>query len=399
MIALHRPALARRLAGGLAITALALTSLLPAASHTRAATSHAANDTLTIGWDPETVTLDPAANANNPDIWVMVNIYDQLLRVGSDGNTIKPDLATSYDVSKDGKIYTFHLRHNVLFQDGTKLTSQDVKFSLLRAAEPTRGWSFLLTAIKGVDTPDANTVKVTLNRPWGPFLSDVTLFTTGIYPEAYFKKVGAKYMSSHPVGTGPYAFEEWKKGQYLRLKKNPAYWDAAKYPMQHVEYDLLPDDNTKLVKVEAGELDVDYRLPYNLVNQLKSNAAVQVQINPSTRTQYLAFQTQVAPFQDVHVRQAINHAIDRAAIVKAITYGYGKPANSFMPIGSLDYDPNIPVPSYDLALAKRYLAASPVPNGFAMTMEVGAGVAVDNEVAQVVQQELAQLNIKVSIRS
>src|SRR5262249_47111084 len=162
-------------------------------------------------------------------------------------------------------------------------------------------WSFLLTAMKSIDTPDANTVIIHVKHPWGPFLSDMTLFTVGIYPEAYFKKVGASYMSAHPIGTGPYIFEKWVKGQYLRIKKNPNYWDAAHYPMQHVEYDLLPNDNTKLLKLQAGELDVDYRLPYNLIASLKSNTAVQVQINPSTRTQYLAFQTQMAPFGDVNV--------------------------------------------------------------------------------------------------
>ena len=397
MIATHRPALTRRLAGGLAIAALALTSLLPAASHTRAATSHAANDTLTIGWSPETVTLDPAGPGQNPDIYVMVNIYNQLLKVANDGNTIQPDLATSYDISKDGKTYTFHLRPNVTFTNGMKLTSEDVRFALVRAAETQRSWAYLLTAMKSVTAPDPLTVKITLKYAWGPFLADMSFFTCGVYPEAYFKKVGETGMVAHPIGSGPYALQEWKKGQYLRLQKNPGYWDAAKYPMQHVEFDLLPSDNTKIVQVQGGQLDVDYFLPPSQVAALKGSSAARVQMDTSTRTGYFALQTKVAPLGDVNVRQAINHAINRPAIVKALLYGYGKPANSFLPVGSLFYDPNLPVPSYDPALAKQFLAKSSVPNGFNMTIEVGTGAALNGQLAQVIQQELAPLGIKVTV--
>lgn len=393
-----RPKLLQPLAAAAVLASIALGSTLPMARTQHAVAASNAGNTLTIGWDPETATLDPAANANNPDIWVMVNIYDQLLRVAPDGNTIVPDLATSWSASKDGQTYTFNLRKNVKFTDGETLTSADVKFCLLRAAEPSRGWSFLLTAIKSIDTPDPNTVVVHLKHTWGPFLADMTLFTDGVYPEAYFKKVGASGLSAHPVGTGPYTLDSWVKGQYVRLVKNPNYWDAAKYPMPYIEYDLIPNDNTKLLKLESGELDVDYRLPYNLVGALKSNSSVRVRFDKSTRTQYLAFNTNVKPFGDVNVRQAISHAIDRSAIVKAITYGYGTVANSFVPVGALDYDPNVPVPTYDVKLAKQYLAKSSVPNGFTMTYEVGAGKAVEDQIAQVVQQELAAIGIKVQIK-
>ena len=248
-----RSNLARPLAAAALLGSLAMGSTLPMARGQHAFATSNPSNTLTIGWDPETATLDPAANANNPDIWVMVNIYDQLLRVAPDGNTIVPDLATSWSASKDSLTYTFNLREGVKFTDGETLTSADVKFCLLRAAEPARGWSFLLTAIKSIDTPDSSTVVIHLKHPWGPFLADMTLFSDGVYPEAYFKKVGAAGLSAHPVGTGPYALDSWVKGQYVRLVKNPNYWDAARYPMPYVEYDLIPNDNTKLLKLQAGD--------------------------------------------------------------------------------------------------------------------------------------------------
>jgi peptide/nickel transport system substrate-binding protein len=168
--------------------------------------------------------------------------------------------------------------------------------------------------------------------------------------------------------------------------------------MQYVKFELIPSDTTRLLEVEAGELDVDNILPYNQIATLKSSATAMAKIDRSTETYYFLFNTKVKPFDDVNVRQAISHAINRAAIVKAVTYGYGKPANSFLPAGALYYDSSIPVPTYSLALAKQYLAKSSVPHGFAMTMETPAADSVANEEAQIVQQELAALRINVTIK-
>lgn len=376
------------------MVALALSIVAPATHQARAASQQS----LSIGWSTETKTLDPGATGQNPDIWVMVNIYDALLRLGPDGKTIQPNLATSYAVAKDGKTYTFRLRKGVKFHDGSTLTSSDVQFSLMRTATKNPGWSFLYKAVKAVDAPNPTTLVVHLKYPWGPFLADMTFFAGGVYPAAYFKKVGAKGLAQHPIGTGPYQLDTWRKGQYLRLKKNAAYWDAASYPLQQVEYDLIPSDNTRLLKVQAGELDVDNVLPYNQVAALKGNSAATAQINTSTETQYFTFNTKVKPFNDVNVRQAISHAINRAALAKAVTYGLGTPANSFIPYGALYYNAGIPLVAYDVALAKSLLAKSTVPHGFSMTMETNAGDTVGNEEAQILQQELAPLGIKMTIK-
>ncbi len=402
MTSLRRPRIARRaLAAGL-LAALTLAGATHAAPARVQAAHSAAGDpsTLSIGWAIETKTLDPVNNSQNPDIWVMVNIYDQLLRVGPDGKTIQPDLATSYDVAKSGTVFTFHLRKGVTFQDGTPFKASDVKFALDRAVDKKQNptWSFTLTAVKTVEAPDSSTVRITLKHPWGPFLSDIALFDTGVYPEAYFKKVGEKGLSARPIGTGPYALDQWKRGQYLRLKKNTRYFNASAFPMSKVEYDLIPSDNTRLLKVEAGELDVDNVLPYNQITQVAHSNSAAVVIDTSTQTNYLTFNTAVAPFNDVNVRQAINHSIDRAALVKAVLYGHGTPANSFIPAGALFHDSGIPVPSYDPSLAKKLLAKSGHPHGFTMTQEVSAGSSVDLETAVILKQEVAPLGIKINIK-
>jgi peptide/nickel transport system substrate-binding protein len=396
MILHSRLPLARRLGAAALLTALAIGGAIPVGRHVASAAGPTAANTLSIGWDPETKELDPATNGQNPDIWVMVNIYDQLLRVGPDGNKIEPDLATSWNISKDGKVYTFHLRPNVKFTNGAALTSADVKYSLDRAVKG-QSWGYLLTAIKSVATPDPLTVTVTLKQPWGPFLADMSFFTCGVYPADYFKKVGSSGLSQHPIGSGPYMLQTWVKGQYLRLQKNPNYWDAASYPMQYIEFDYLPNDNTKLLKLQGGELDVDWNFPPSQIAALQGSQAAHVAKDVSTKTTYLLFQTQTKPLNDVNVRQAINHAIDRAALVKAVLVGNGSPANSFLPVGSLFYDPNLPVPAYNLTLAKQYMAKSSVPHGFNMTMEIPSGKAEDNQIAQIIQQEVAPLGIKLNI--
>lgn len=401
MIPHRRIHLSRRLAASAILSLLVLSSAgYTVPGHVQAAAPAASTraNTLTLGWAIETQTLDPVNNPQNRDIWVMNNIYDYLLRTSNNGVSLTPDLATSWTINSAGTVYTFHLRPGATFHNGQKVTAADVKFCLDRARDPKQAWSFTLTAIKSVAAPNASTVVVRLKRTWAPFLSDVSLFDTGIYPAAYFKKVGASYMSSHPVGTGPYMFESWKHGQYLRLKKNPSYWMAGAFPLQRIEYDLIPDANTRLLKVEAGELDVDNVLPPNQIAAVKSNPAVQVVIDPSTETHYYAFNSKVAPFGNVNVRQAISHAIDRAAIVKAVLFGYGTPANSFIPKGAIDYDPNIPVPAYDLKLARSYLSKSSVPHGFSTTLEVDAGNTEYNQTAQIVQSELAPLGIKITIK-
>ncbi len=386
-----------RLAGRL--VAATLLCVVGFGGHTGSARVHAADsgptqsNTLSIGWSFEATGLDPVGYDNNPEIWTLVNIYDQLLRVAPDGNTLVPDLATSWSVGTGGLVYTFHLRPNVVFQNGAKLTAQDVKFDLDRARDPKAQWGWTLAAIKNVAAPDPSTVVITLIHPWAPLLSDLSLFDTGIYPEAYFKQVGAKGLATHPIGTGPYMLDQWKRGQYVLFKKNPDYFNAAAYPMPYVKYELISNDNTRLLEVQTGALDVDTVLPYNLIAQVQTNAAVQVQINPGTEITYLTINTQVKPLNEANVRLAISHAIDRAAIVKAVLYGHGKAANSFMPAGAIDWDPSIPVPSHDLTLARKLLAASSVPHGFSMTIEVPSGNSVYNEVAQIIQSELAPLGI------
>ena len=392
----RRKALPGRTRAFLLAGVLALSAALPAARHI--APAHAASDTLVIGWPLSPQTFDAPNMPDNPSIWVAVNLYDKLLSPGNDGTSLHPDLATSWDISKDQKVYTFHLRPDATFTNGAPVTAADVKFSLDRLRNPKQIWSFLETAIDHIDVVDTHTVRITLKFPWAPFLSDVAVFSAAIYPEAYFKKVGAGGLAAHPIGSGPYELTSFQPGQSVVITKNTKYWDAASYPIQRVEFRVIPNDTSRLLQVQSGDLDVDNVLAPNLVAQLKGSASAQPALYPSTYIQYLQPNHQVKPWQDLKVRQAINYAIDRNAINHAVYYGYATPANSFMAKGAVDWDPNIKAPTQNLALARKLLSESSVPHGFTMTYEIPAGEVAYNQMAVLFEQEVAPLGIKVNIK-
>src|SRR5947209_8181124 len=207
-----RPRVGRRALLTASLLGLLLASGALARAHVAngaSANAPTSKNTLTIGWSIETKTLDAAGNSQNPDIWVQVNIYDRLVRVGPDGKTIVPDLATSWRMSNGGRAYTFTLRPGTTFQNGKPITAKDVAFCINRARKPAAAWSWTLTAVQNVTAVNSSTVRFTLKHPWGPFLSDLSLFDAGIYPQAYFNKVGASGMATHPVGSGPYKFSTW----------------------------------------------------------------------------------------------------------------------------------------------------------------------------------------------
>jgi peptide/nickel transport system substrate-binding protein len=168
--------------------------------------------------------------------------------------------------------------------------------------------------------------------------------------------------------------------------------------MQAVEYKLIPNDNTRLLQTEAGQLDVDNVLPFNQITAVQKSGKAQVQINNSTETQYIVPYDKLPQFADVNVRQAINHAIDRAGLVKAVLFGHGTPASSFMPQGALWWNSSLKAPTFDLKLAQSYMKKSKYPKGFTMQMEVPSGDSVSNEIDVILKSELAPLGIKLNLR-
>ena len=182
-----------------------------------------------------------------------MSIYDQLVRVDNSGTTLEPALAEKWEISPDGLTYTFHLRKDVIFSDGTPLKASDVKFSIDRAKTNKKsGWTFTLEPLKEITTPDDSTVVMTLTQPWAPFLADIAMFNSSIISEAFAKKIGEDKLVEQTMGTGPFALVEWKKGEYITLKKNEHYWDKGLPYLDQIKITVVPDDNNRILQLQGG---------------------------------------------------------------------------------------------------------------------------------------------------
>jgi peptide/nickel transport system substrate-binding protein len=335
---------------------------------------------------------------DNNSIWILEQITQPLFTVTSNGKGVMPWLATGYTVSSNQLTYTITLRKGVKFSTGTPISSKDVQFSLEQTMAATNGWGYIDSAIKSVQAPSAGTVVINLKYKWAPILADLALFANGIVPDNYGGKSETAFYNA-PIGTGPFKFDYWHKGSALKLIKNTYYWQPGKPYLNSVTWTDVPNDNTRQLQVTSGQAQIDQYPAWSTVAQLKSTSGVTLSLFNSTETTYLTFNEHVAPFQDVNVRRAISFAIDRTALVKAVLFGNGQPANSLFSPNVPYYDAGSGGLQYNVAAAKAALAKSSVPHGFTTTLLLPSGNSDYATIATIVQSELKPLGIKVNIQT
>jgi peptide/nickel transport system substrate-binding protein len=364
-------------------------------SHSAATPQHGGS--ITIARIEDSQSFDKTNVFQNESIWLAEQIMEPLYTVTANGKSEKPWLATGYKVSNGGKTYTFTLRNGVKFSNGQPMTSADVKFSLDDARAQSKGWGFLDTAIKNITAPTPDTVVVHLKYKWAPFLADIALFANGIIPN-HFAGQSRKAFYSHPIGTGPFMWDKRVVGQSVTFQRNPNYWQKGKPYLDSVTWTYVTDENTRALQLQGNQIQVDEFPPFNSISKLQHTNGVTMTLFPSTRTDYLVMNEQYAPLADVHVRRAISYAIDRQAIVKSVLFGYGKPANSFLPPQVPFYSPNAGGLQFNMAKAKAEMAKSKYPKGFKVSLLVGAGAQVESANGQILQNQLKQLGIDVSFK-
>jgi peptide/nickel transport system substrate-binding protein len=352
---------------------------------------------LVIDRSNDAVSMNKTTTFDNSSIYVMEQIMEPLFTVSNDGKTVKPWLATGYTVSANKLTYTIKLRSGVKFSNGQPMTAADVKFSIDQdTATGTTGWGYINSAIKQVVAVNPSTVQLDLKYAWAPILADLSLFSNGIIPNNYGGETKTAFYT-HPIGTGPFEWDVWKKGQYIKLVKNPHYWQPGKPYLNSVQFDVVPDASTRQLQLQGNQADIDTFPDWSTFSTLKSTPGVVATAFPSTEIDYLTFNEKKAPFTDVHVRQAISDAIDRTALVNAVLFGNGKAGNSlFMP--GLPYYDAAGGETYNLTAAKKALAESSVPHGFSTTLQIASGNANESAAAQIVQSELKPLGITLNIQ-
>jgi peptide/nickel transport system substrate-binding protein len=225
----------------------------------------------------------------------------------------------------------------------------------------------------------------------------MAIYPNGIIPNNYAGMTKAQFLM-HPIGTGPFMLGTWTQGQELKLVRNPSYWQKGLPYLDSVTFTDVGDDTTRINQLKGGQANVIEFPPFSSLQSLSRTPNVVVKEFPADRVDFLMMNNAQAPFNDVHVRLAIAYSVDRAAMIRALLFGYGKPANSYLPPELAFYDPNAPGPQYDPAKAKAEMALSSHPGGFTATLLIVGGNTIQTQLAQIVQQEVAPLGITLTIQ-
>ncbi|KXF75191.1 peptide ABC transporter [Paramesorhizobium deserti] len=281
-------------------------------------------NTLTIDLPNDAATLDPHLQWNTDSYTVYRNIFDNLLTRDVSGKII-PQIATEWDYENDTTI-TFRIRDDVTFQDGSKLTAEDVAFSINRIIDPTLK-SPQLSQFDQIDTAEAvdpTTVKVTTKSAYPALLAQ--LVKLSIVPKAYVEKVGDQEFNLKPMGSGPYKLAEWKKGVETSLEAYDNYW-RGRPPFENVVFRAVPDVSTRIADLKTGKADLVRDLPPDQASSIENDPNTQLLSVPTERVGYLYLNAEAGPTKDIRVRQAIAYAIDKQGLVDALLEGHGAPVN------------------------------------------------------------------------
>jgi ABC-type transport system substrate-binding protein len=331
----------RRLLGVLAT--IVLTGALGFSAAAAPAVAPTRGGTLIVGSGTDATTLDGHLYTDSPTATIMEHIAETLYELSPEGR-IEPRLALSHTVSPDGRTWTFRLRPNVRFHDGTTFDAAAAKFNLDRVLNPaTRApWRFLIDRVTEVTAVDSSTLRLVTNAPFAPLLAHLTHSGLAMQSPTAIQRLGADY-ARQPVGTGPFRFREWVRGDRVVVTRFDDYW-GEKALLDEVQFRVIPDDGARLAALEAGSVHVAVRVPPREIERLRAGRDPIVRIDTSLRTIFVAFNVTRPPFSDRRLRQALNYAVNKRAIVQSALAGTARVSDA--PIA-----PNVqgysPVPVYD----------------------------------------------------
>ncbi len=367
----------------------------------------------------------PAINTTGTSFDASRQVYNRLAQFKPGTTQVEPALAQSWDVSPDGLVYTFHLRKGVKwqttknFKPSRDFNADDVIFSFDRQWKPDNPY-FKVTSdnhsyfndmnmpkiMKSVEQVDPYTVRFTLNVPNAPFIANLAMdFATIMskeYADQLLKAGKPETFDQEPVGTGPFVFESYQKDAIIRYKANPTFW-GGKPKIDSLVFAITPDNSVRYAKLKSGECSLmPYPNPAD-IPAMKKDPALKVLEQPGLNIGYLAFNTQKKPFDDKRVRQAINYAINKKAILDAVYLGIAIPAKNPIPPSMWSYNDAVKDYPYDPAKAKKLLAEAGLPNGFETDLWAIPVQRPYNpngrRIAELMQADLAKVGIQAKIVS
>lgn len=351
---------------------------------------------LSIGRREDSTTFDPIKSAQNVDNWVFSNVFDVLIRVDKTGTKLEPGLAESWTISDDGLTYTFEIR-DAKFSDGSPITAGDAVFSLLRIRDNKGSlWSDSYKVIDTAEATDDKTLVVKLKNPSAPFLSTLALPNVSVLSQKAVEAGEDAFAEMPTASSGAFTVKEWRRGDRVILEKNPNFWQADRVQLDGVEWISVPDDNTRMLNVQAGQLDTAIFVPFSRVEELKKDPNLTVHIETSTREDHLLINHEHGALAKKEVRQALDMAIDKKALVDTVTFGLGTVANSYVPKGALYYYADNLQRPYEPEKAKAMLAEAGASD-LTLNYVVRAGDEVVEQTAVLLQQQLAKVGVTVNI--
>ena len=359
---------------------------------------------LVFGRGGDSVSLDPAIVTDGESFKVTENIFETLLNFGEQDTTINAGLAKEWEASEDGLTYTFKLQEGVKFHDGTDFNAEAVVKNVERwkAGNEEQFYYFhsMFKAedediIANVEAVDDLTVVFTLSRPQAPFLKNIAMSPFGIASPTAFEAAGDSF-GDNPVGTGPFKFVEWKRNDSITVEKNADYWQEGLPKLDTIIFRAIPDNSARLNALMTGEIDLADGINPSDAATVESNADLQLIERPSMNIGYLGLTNTRPPFDNKLVRQAVNYAIDKQAIVDAFFQGRAEVAVNPMPSTISGYNEEITGYEYNPEKAKELLAEAGYDGGEIelWAMPVPRPYMPDGQkVAEAIQKNLSDVGI------
>ncbi|MDO9631581.1 MAG: ABC transporter substrate-binding protein [Humidesulfovibrio sp.] len=362
---------------------------------------------LVFGRSADASFLDPAKFLDNESAMVIENIFDGLVRYRDDSTRIEPALAESWVVTGGGLVYTFNLRQGVRFHDGTPFDAEAARFSLLRKIDPNHPYfrpqfSKMDATLKGVRSVEAvgpHFLRVTLKEPDPLFLSALARHSAYMVSPSAVESLGDSF-DRHPVGTGPFVFVSWLKGDRIVLQSNKNYFTGAPR-IDGLVFKVVADPQVRMLELRAGNIQAMDGLTPELQAEVRRNTSLTLDSRSGMNVGYLAMNTGRAPLDKLKVRRAIAHAINRPALVKSIYQGMASQALTLVPPSMQGYNPKVPDTTYNPALARKLLRQAGLPGGFETTlwtMPVSRPyMPQPDKIARFIQENLAAVGIRARI--
>ncbi|KOR89810.1 glutathione ABC transporter substrate-binding protein [Paenibacillus solani] len=352
------------------------------------------NKDIVIAINANFITLDPHNAGDTHSISGARTMYEGLMGF-NDKMELVPVLAEDYTISDDGLTYTFNLRKNVKFHDGTEFNAEAVKINMERIMNEENNLRMRksFATVADVQAPDEHTVVFTLSQPYNAFLNKAAMALM-ISPKALKESAD---ITKDPVGTGAYKFKEWVQGDRLVVVKNEEYWQEGLPKVDSITFKPVPENGSRIAMLKTGEADFIYPMPTEQVSDVEGDSNIVIDKIDSTIVRYVTLNTMKKPYDDLKVRQAINYAIDKDAYIKVVKSGLGSKLTSSMSSMTQYYSEQSGY-DYDVEKAKSLLAEAGYPDGFEAELW-GENDSESIKGMQFFAQQLALVGIKVDVKS